>query len=97
MRGDLSGVILHNLPAGKLWLELRQSGQSEQLEVELVAGNVATVTFGQSRVAFFSRMRMGQLEEQVDVESWVRSFPDLTIEEIFLSEDERERVRSLSK
>jgi hypothetical protein len=97
MRSDLSGVILHNLPAGKLWLELRQSGQSEQLEVELVAGNVATVTFGQSRVAFFSSMRMGQLEEQVDVESWFRSFPDLTIEEIFLSEDERERVRSLSK
>ena len=97
MRDDLSGVILHNIPAGKVWLELRQGDQREQLEVVLKAGNVATVTFGQSRVAFFSSLRMRQMEEQVDIESWLHSFSDLIVEEIFLAEDERSRVRSLSR
>ena len=97
MRDDLSGVILHNIPAGKVWLELRQGEQREQLEVVLKAGNVATVTFGQSRVAFFSSLRMRQMDEQVHIESWLNSFSDLTIEEIFLSADERLRVRSLAR
>ena len=40
---------------------------------------------------------MRQMEEQVHIESWLNSFSDLTIEEIFLSADERSRLRSLAR
>ncbi len=50
-----NGLLLHNLTAGPLWVELQYRGKSDQLEVVLVGGEVTTVTFGLSRFAFFCK------------------------------------------
>ena len=94
MRPDLNGVVLHNLPEDGIWLELRQGNLSEQLELELEGGAVSTVTFGQSHVAFFRSLRMAVQEERIHLDGWLHSFDDLTIEEVFLSEADRSRLRS---
>jgi hypothetical protein len=81
------GLILHNLPAGDHWLELSYGGKTSEVAVRLEGGKVSTVTFGLSRLAMFSSLRLKQQEEAVGVAHWLQSFDDLTIEELFLGED----------
>ena len=83
------GLILHNLPAGDRWLEVSYGGKSSQMEVRLEGGKVSTVTFGLSRLAMFSSLRIKQQEEVVAVDHWLHSFDDLIIEEVFLGEDKQ--------
>ncbi len=83
------GLILHNLPAGDHWLEVSYGGKTGQMEVRLEGGKVSTVTFGLSRLAMFSSLRIKQQEEVVAVDHWLHSFDDLIIEEVFLGEDKQ--------
>ena len=57
--------------------------------LRLEGGKVSTVTFGLSRLAMFSSLRIKQQEEVVAVEHWLHSFDDLIIEELFLGEDKQ--------
>jgi len=89
LKTGLHGLMLHNLPAGEHWLEIRYGGKSKQLEMDLQGGKVLTVTFGLNRFAFLSQLHMSQQEIQVGVEQWLDDFSDLQIEEIYLGEDRR--------
>ena len=83
----LQGVLLHNLSAGPHWIEVEHRGASEGVEVRLRGGRVATVTFGVSRLAVLSRVRMQVQPDQVMPAAWRSSFPDLLVEEVFLQEE----------
>ena len=87
LRSDLQGVLLHNLPAGSHWIEVGHGGASEGVEVRLRGGRVATVTFGVSRLAMLSRVRIEVQPDQVWPAAWAASFEDLVLEEIFLQEE----------
>ena len=84
----LQGVLLHNLSAGPHWIEVEHRGASEGVEVRLRGGRVATVTFGVSRLAMLSKVRMQVQADQVGPAAWRASFPDLLLEEVFLQEEE---------
>jgi hypothetical protein len=88
LNGNLNGVLLHNLPAGSHWVEVEHQGSREGIDVVLRGGKVATVTFGVSRLAMVSRVRIQVQEDQVRTEAWKRSFSDLFLDEVFLQEDE---------
>jgi hypothetical protein len=83
----LHGMLLHNLPAGRHWLEVRYEGRSRQVDLDLTGGKVQTVLFAVSRLAFLTRLRLAAQEEQIGLEQWLRAFPELRLEEIFLAED----------
>jgi hypothetical protein len=83
----LHGVLLHNLPAGRHWIEVRYGGKARQVELDLTGGKVQTVTFAVSRLAFLTRLRLAAQEGQIGLEQWLRAFPDLKTEEMFLTED----------
>ncbi len=87
LRPGLQGVLLHNLPAGAHWVEIEYRGASEGVELRLRGGRVATVTFGVSRLAMLSSVRLHVQSDQVDPEAWRLSFSDLLLEEVFLQED----------
>jgi hypothetical protein len=87
LKSDLHGLLLHNLPTGKHWLELYYGGKSKHLEVDLQGGEVLTLTFALNRLVFFTQLRLSQLEEKVGIEEWVESFTDLQIEDIYLDEE----------
>ena len=87
LKRGLHGLILHNVPAGIHWLQVDYGGKSEEMEVQLEGGKVSTVTFGLSRLAMFTRLRVRQQEDVVGVQAWLNSFDDLTIEELFLGDD----------
>ncbi|MBI2504398.1 MAG: DUF4159 domain-containing protein [Candidatus Latescibacteria bacterium] len=87
LKGGLHGLVLHNLPAGAHWLELRYAGKSKQLDVDLKGGQVRTLTFGLNRFGFLTQLRLSQQEELMGVESWRINFGDLQIEEVYLGED----------
>lgn len=91
LKGGLHGFILHNLPVGAHWIELRYAGKSKQLDVELKRGQVRTLTFGINRLGFLTQLRLHQQEELMGGEAWRTNFGDLEIEEVFLSED-REKL-----
>ena len=86
-RGGMHALLLHNLPAGRHWVDLEYGGKSKQLEVDLRGGRVLTVTFSLNRIAFFSQLRLLAQEERVEVSSWLERFTDLQIEEVYLGED----------
>jgi hypothetical protein len=87
LRRDYHGLLLHNLPAGPHWIELRYAGKSQQLEVDLQGGKVLTVTFALNRLAFVKQLRLGQQEKQVGVGQWLQGFSDLEIEQVYIGED----------
>lgn len=91
LKGGLHGFILHNLPPGAHWLELRYAGKRKQLDVELKGGQVRTLTFGLNRLGFLTQLRLSQQEELMGEEAWRTNFGDLQIEEVFLGED-REKL-----
>ena len=87
LKGDIHGLLLHNVPAGPHWIEVEFGGKSKQLEVELRGGKVLTVTFGLNRFAFLTQMRVKAQEQLVELPEWLHSFADLLIDEVYLGED----------
>lgn len=87
LRPGLQGVLVHNLPAGPHWVEIEYRGASEGVDLRLRGGRVATVTFGVSRLAMLSSVRLHVQSDQVHPEAWRLSFSDLLLEEVFLQED----------
>lgn len=82
-----NGVLIHNLPAGSHWLELRFDGKTRQLQVGLTGGHVTTVTFGVNRFAFVRQLSTSVQERRVRLPQWRDSFADLELEELYLGED----------
>lgn len=80
------GVLLHNLPAGRHWVEVVYGGQSRQIEVDMQGGRVSTVTFGLIRLAVWTRLHLKVHREQIRVEDWRQRFSDLEVEEIYYEE-----------
>lgn len=88
LRPTHHGVLLRNLPAGSRWLEIEYGGQRLEVAVELTGGRVTTVSLGVSRLAFFTRLRARSLGDRLEVAEWFRRFDDLSIDEVFLEQDE---------
>jgi len=84
----INGLVMHNVPAGRHWIELHYGGKSKQLEVDLQGGKVLTVLFGLNRLAFLTQLRVKPQEDLVGLPVWQQSFDDLVIEEVFLGEDQ---------
>lgn len=91
LKRGLHGVVLHNLPPGAHWIELRYGGKSKQADIELEGGRVRTLTFGLNRLAFLTQLYVRPQEEVLGLAQWQASFADLQIEEVFLGED-REKL-----
>jgi len=87
LKTGFNGLLLHNLPAGDHWIELRYGGQEQQLDFNLIGGKVLTLNFALNRFAFMTQLRLGPQDEQVSIGQWNEVFSDLEIEEIFLAED----------
>ena len=87
LKRDYSGVMLHNLPSGVHWIEIIYGGERKQLEFDLQGGKVLTLNFALNRFLFFSQLRVEKLDQQVDINDWIKSFSDLRIDEIYLAED----------
>ena len=47
---------------------------------------MSTVTFGISRIAFFTTLRMEEQPDRIPFIDWVSGFSDLEIQEMFLAE-----------
>ena len=83
LRSDVNGLLLHNLPAGRHWIEVKYGDQTQTLEIDLRGGRLLTVTFGLSRLAFLTRLRVKIQKGQVAVEDWLQRFSDLDVEEVY--------------
>ena len=99
LKTGYNGILLHNLPAGEHWIELRYGEQTQQLEFNLQGGRILTLNFALNRFAFMTQLRLGQQDEQVSLGQWNKAFSDLEIEEIYLAEDREwlEHLGSLSE
>ena len=82
-KGGMHGLLLHNLSAGLHWIEVEYGDETEQLEVDLRGGQVRTVTFGLNHLLFFSRLRLRQQDDMVDLETWRGRFSDLAVDEVY--------------
>ncbi len=87
LKRGYQGLLFHNLPAGKHWVELNYGGQTQQVEVDLRGGQVTTLTFALNRFAFVVRLRVQEQEERADWQRWSAAFADLEVEEIYLAAD----------
>ena len=87
LKRGYQGLLFHNLPAGKHWVELSYGGQTQQVEVDLKGGKVTTLTFALNRFAFVVRLRMQDQAERADWQRWSAAFADLEVEEIYLAAD----------
>lgn len=99
LKTGYNGILLHNVPAGEHWIELRYGEQTQQLEFNLQGGRILTLNFALNRFAFMTQLRLGQQYEQVSLGQWNKAFSDLEIEEIYLAEDREwlEHLGSLSE
>lgn len=84
---ELHGLLLHNLPAGAHWLELRHDGRSRQIQVDLAGGMVTTVRYRQNRFAFLAGLDLRVEKETLTPEGWAAASSGLRLEELFLAED----------
>jgi len=82
-----SGIVIHNLQAGAHWIEIGYGGKNKQLEFDLQGGKVLTVNFVLDRFLFFNQLRVEMLDRQVEWGDWMKSFPDLRVDEIYLNGD----------
>jgi hypothetical protein len=83
VQGGLDGVLLHNLAAGKHWIELEYAGKNQRMEVELKGGRVLTVGFKLRGLGFLTLLTLNPFVEQVWVNGWKEMFPDLAVEEAY--------------
>lgn len=99
LKTGYNGIVLHNVPAGDHWIELRYGDQTQQLEFNLQGGKILTLNFALNRFAFMTQLRLGQQDEQVGIGQWNKAFSDLEIEEIYLAEDREwlEHLNTLSE
>ncbi len=79
------GLLLHNLPAGPIHLELDYGGQRRQLQIDLEGGYVSTLTVSIDRVAWIRRLRVRPLGKARPITPWPEEFADLSLEESNLS------------
>ncbi len=82
LKGGMHGLLLRNLPAGRHWIEVEYGGKTAQLEVDLPGGQVRTVALDLDHLLFFSRLRLRQQKEVVDLQTWRNRFSDLTVDEV---------------
>ena len=82
-KGDISGVLLRNVPVGQHWLEVEYRGEQQGVSIELEGDRVLTVAFLKKGLPFFELLQLNPQEEQVEVEDWLHSFSDLEVEEIY--------------
>ena len=87
LKGGINGILLHNVPAGSLWVEIEYGGKKREIEVEVEGGRVTTVTFGISRLAFVRHLRLNEQSDRVSPMDWMLGFSDLEVDEMFLAED----------
>ena len=87
LQGGMHGIMLHNLPPGKHWVEVTYGGKSQHVEVELRGGKVLTMAFALNRLAFFTQLRVRPFGELVEIQEWRQAFGDLQLDEVFLEED----------
>ena len=87
LKGGINGILLHNVPAGSLWVGIEYGGKTREIEVEVEGGRVTTVTFGISRTAFLRHLRLNEQSDRVSAMDWMLGFSDLEVEEMFLAED----------
>ena len=87
LKGGINGILLHNVPAGSLWVGIEYGGKKREIEVEVEGGRVTTVTFGISRTAFLRHLRLNEQSDRVSAMDWMLGFSDLEVEEMFLAED----------
>ncbi len=87
LKGGINGILLHNVPAGSLWVGIEYGGKRREIEVEVEGGRVTTVTFGISRTAFLRHLRLNEQSDRVSAMDWMLGFSDLEVEEMFLAED----------
>ena len=87
LKGGINGILLHNVPAGSLWVGIEYGGKKREIEVEVLGGRVTTVTFGISRTAFLRNLRLNEQSDRVSPMDWLLGFSDLEVEEMFLAED----------
>lgn len=81
VQGGMDGVLLHNLTAGKHWIELEYAGKNQRMEIELRGGRVLTVGFKLRGLGFLTLLTLNPFVEQVWVNGWKEMFPDLVVEE----------------
>lgn len=90
LRPSRNGVLLHNLTPGEHWVEIDYGGQAEGVDVVLRGGQVTTVTFGISRLAMLTSVRVEVQKGHLPPASWKTTFSDLDLEEAFLEDDSME-------
>ena len=87
LKGGNNGFLLNNVPVGTHWITIQYGGESREIEVGIEGGRVSTVTFGISRIPFFTTLRMEEQPDRIPFIDWVSGFSDLEIQEMFLAED----------
>ena len=87
LKGGGHGILFQNLPAGRHWVQVEYGGESRELEVTVQGGKVTTLTFGLSRLAFLTRLRLNEQPERITAPEWFYGFADLKVQEMFLAED----------
>ena len=87
LKSGCSGIIFHNLPSGAHWIEIVYGGERKQIEFVLQGGKVLTINFTLNRFLFLNQLRAEKLDQQIDTKDWIKSFSDLSIEEIYLTDD----------
>ena len=77
------GVMLRNLPAGPLWIEVEYGGEQQGMEIDLRGGQVTTVAFAVRGLGFWTSLSLEAMARRFGIEEWGERFGDLWVEEVF--------------
>ena len=81
--GRRHGVLVRNLAAGRLWVEVEYGGEYQGVEVEIQGGTVTTVVFALRGFGPWTSLSIEPLTARFAVADWMRRFDDLHYDEIF--------------
>ena len=81
--GRRHGILIRNLVAGRLWVQVEHDGEQQRAEVETQSGVVTTVIFALRGFGPWTSLSLKPLAERSSVADWVRRFDDLYYDEIF--------------
>ena len=84
--GRRHGVLVRNLAAGRLWVEVAYGGEQQGVEVEIQGGVVTTVVFAVRGFGPWTSLSLEPLASRSGVADWARRFDDLHYDEIFAPE-----------
>ena len=84
--GRRHGVLVRNLAAGRLWVEVAYGGEQQGVEVEIQGGAVTTVVFAVRGFGPWTSLSLEPLASRSGVADWARRFDDLHYDEIFAPE-----------